>query len=176
MTGLNQRQRLILKAMANDPDTSDDDAGTPWRTAAEVAGLLKRVNTEDIEPLDETESPTVAGEHIAASLDELHTRGFLEKRDAPASQYRRVWRSMPWDVVAVRQIQQRRTACQVVSGKAEEGVVLVDQITATLLMAVHDSVSEKNRQTLVSMDVIEAVNLCWRLHERGAISMGFKAA
>lgn len=175
MTTLTNRQRLILKALTHDAQDGGENE-TPWRTAEEVIGIVQRLSPEDVYPLGKAEAPNTVGHTMADWLDQMQGLGLVEKRKTPTVQYRRVWKSIPWAVDQVRRIQQRCSADTVLSGKAEEGVVLVDQLTASLLMAVHDKVSRKNRQKLIAMDVIDAVSLCWRLQQRGAISVGFKAA
>ncbi len=192
MSPLPTKKRALLRALASD---SDGENGN-WHNAGEITELLSshgklryaaRKAVDDLERDDQSSAdeddrattcrlrsgPDLGVSEIRQMLDELAQSGFLERQDTPAIQYGRVRAPMPWPVEEVRQIADSRSAQLVVSGYAEEGVVLVDKITASLLIKIYDKLSVTNQQKFAGRDVIEATNLAWKLVEKGAVSMSF---
>lgn len=172
MPALSNRARTVLKLLARD---SELEAGEPWKSVADVEAMLAAQGSSLGEVIAYPERETGAAEQPPAAdlLDQLAQLGYLEKRTEPSIQYRRIMKPMAWPIAEVRQIMERGAARCIASGFSEEGVVLVDMTTASLLVSLYDRLGGVNQEKFASRDVVDAANLAWKLVGKGALSVSF---
>lgn len=187
MKTLSSKARHILKQMAQMSEGPDD---AKWYAVTEVMKLLvdRPVSAMEIIEMADTENEDdrvlidfsnkdvmFEENNMRLLLDDLVLRDYLERRELPGVQYRRLQKAKPWPIDDVREILKKRGARPVVSGLSEEGVVIVDQITASLLINIYDNLSAMNQAKFATRDVVEATRLAWRLVEKGTISVSLRS-
>ncbi len=176
MEALSSKSRYILKRVSR---MSEGPKDAKWYSVTEIIKILvnhpitkAEMENEDDHTLSEITNIDAMADvkNMRLLLDDLVIRDYLERRELPEVQYRRVMKAKPWPVEDVREILKKHSSRTVVSGFSEEGVVLVDLLTASLLITVYDNLSETNQEKYASRDVVEATNLAWKLVDSGAVS------
>lgn len=190
MKALSTKSRTVLKRITQ---LTESNADAKWYSVHDVLKIVVKqpISAEEYDEMvnmggedDDLESIASSNKTDAIAeakdmmllLDDLVLRDYLERRELPEVQYRRVMKAKPWPVNEVREIQKQRSAKTVVSGFGEEGVVLMDQTTAALLIKIYDSLSPTNQAKFATRDVVEATHLAWKLVQKGAVSVSFQSS
>lgn len=186
------RKRAILRILSHAHDKEKDTSYSAQDIAEMLSPLgslkyfvnkvVSDLEDHDQQPVNEEDriitarlrsGPVLNVQQIEKLLDELVQDGYLECDKSSVVRYRRIRKPIPWPIEEVRRIANTRSAKLVISGYAEEGAVIVDQITASLLIKVYDNLGANNQDKFAKRDVIEATHLAWKLVEKRAISMSF---